>query len=319
MLRFVVAFFALGAAALAATSFAFEKEGQYKITFASGSIALNALRTCTEVGTTSSCGWYEPEEVVLTQCTRSKTSMQLRVYSMMSLGPFGGFLALVAIAASIPNSKGAAIARMLLMVLSFLSLAACTGLLYLFPEWLYCDNKPCDLITGTCENGYTLYFWLLAGACGSALLGSTVSIPAVAMADPSAAEPTTEGAQAEETKSDPKAPTEVNQEQSVDKQPENAENADGTAAKDSAGSEEAQEEVAGEEAAAEEEAGENDEDGDWVWDEESGMYWSDSAYMYLEPESGMYYDPNSGWWYDPESEEWIEPEGEGEEEEEAAE
>ena len=325
MLRFVVAFFALAAAALAATSYAFEKEGHYKVTFTGGSVAFNVLRSCVST-TSTTCEWLKVEEVSFpNKCTRTKTNVGLRIYSMMSLGPFGGFLALVGVAASFPNSRGAGIARLLIMVFSFLSLGVSCGLFYMNVSWLYCDEKVCDLSTTftNCEESFTLYFWLHAGACGSALLGTVVAAPALAQAEsaPEAPPPETEPTAAEASNDDASAPaTENNGDTAKNSDETQAQAPDSNDSKPDAAEAEpaahANEQDGADDPAAEdadaEEAG--DEDGDWVWDEESGMYWSESAYMYLEPESGMYYDPNSGWWYDPETEQWIEPEEEAAEE-----
>jgi hypothetical protein len=276
-IRFVVAAFGIAGAALTAVSLAFTEENWYKITLTTTNMTATTTYGVIKQCANDGCTYTQANDLTLGSCTRPGTLISARIYACLACTIVGGFLCLLAVPASIPNVKGAAVGRVVLMAFAFALLAVAVGLFYVtFEQWLFCDKNFCALYPNTtCDATFTLYYWLLVAAAGSALVGMLVGVVSVITTPPTVeVEPT---------------------------QPTSTDAKDGSRGVPV----EAAEEVGGGEV-GEEEAAEGDEDqGDWAYDDESGMYWSESSCLYLHWESGMFYDPNSGYWYDPESDQWF--------------
>ena len=290
-IRFLVAIIALAVVGCTTASLAFVEVNWFKVTVSSNTTSTSfntgVIKSCNPAGV---CDFNNYKSVDLGSCSRSSDLIQARFYSVLVSACWGGLLSLFAVAASVPDTKGAALSRTVLLAFSFLLIGVSAGLFYMSIErWLYCDKSYCEFVTlssgSSCKSEFTLQYWLLAGSCPGALLGLIVAVAAYVTTPAAGSDSTTNQNDASR---EPTAPTPAPV--PTDSTP--------------APHEEPEPDAKVEDEYAPEGEAEDGDEGDWVWDEESGMYWSDSAYLYLDAESGWFYDP-SGWWYDPESGEWV--------------
>jgi hypothetical protein len=323
MLRFAVLIFCLIAAGLAAA--ALYLPYWYAYTIAGTTIRIGLWETCTN----DACTALTFAAADLSECTRTAEDMSNYFYGIIGGGCAAGFFGLLALALSVPASKGAASVRAAFSVLSMIGAMGAVGVFYWFIEnYYFCSIDICTLYTNIntsansadCTKEFGMSFWMMCGAAGATFIAMALAVTVVAtIADAEEKEKVAvarnEAVAANGGNADAVVPA------ADDQPPTAAAKKTDTAAKkteaaaqktdaaEPAGKAKAAEPAAVEEDAGAdevEEAGEEEED-DWVWDEESGLYWSDSAYLYLHDESGQFFDPESGQWFDPETGEWYEP------------